>query len=284
MQNIVIDLIYKYANLTNIKVIWIPGTGTPGTMELPRDIYEVVDSIEKCKETAIRYNVKIEISLATSWIPMGPAYHDEALRIISNNRALQVVGYWWLRCRVTDLTYCTISETKGNDIDDTIGIEGLEEFKFKQCMYVQDNTGGGMEINYQAGRKIRQILRMVFYKYELEPRWELATTSTAWFYHIPEPRTLYKGRLRRLPAPCQCNKPTHTVVQERAEIRQAYMAGKSDRRDLPPTGMENYQWELLMAKSTKSDFKQLELVPLSIARQCSTADNLCQRADNIKTG
>jgi hypothetical protein len=151
-----------------------------------------------------------------------------------------------------------------------MGIEGLEEFKFVQSMYVQGNTGGGMEINDQAGRQIRQILRMVFFKYELEPRWESATTATARFYHIPEPRTPYKGRLRRLPAPSSDKIPTHTVVQKRAEIRQAYMAGKSDRRDLPPTGLENYQWELLMAKSTKSDFKQLELVPLSIAPLSST--------------
>jgi hypothetical protein len=34
--------------------------------------------------------------------------------------------------------------------------------------------------------------------------------------------------------------------------------------------LENYQWELLMAKSTKSDFKQLELVPLSTAPLSST--------------
>jgi hypothetical protein len=234
-------------------------------MKLPRDIYEVVDSIEKCKETAIKYNVKVEISLATSWIPIGPAYHDEALRIVSNNRALQVVGYWWLRCRVTDLTHCTTHEVRGDDIDDTMGIEGLEEYKFIQSMYMQGNTGGGMEINDQAGRQIRQILRMVFHKYELEPRWESATTSTARFYHIPEPRTPYKGRLRRLPAPSPGKLPTHTVVQKRAEIRQAYIAGTSDIRDLPDTGLENYQWELLVAKSTRSDFKQLELVPLSTA-------------------
>jgi len=265
MQNIVTDLIHKHANLTNIRVIWIPGTSIPGSMTLPRDIYEVVDSIEKCKETAIKYNVKIEISLATSWIPMGPAYYDEALRIVSNNRALQVVGYWWLRCRVTDLTLCTTHEVRGNDIDDTMGIEGFEEYKFIPSIYVQDNTGGGMEINDQAGRHIRQILRMVFHRYELEPRWESATTKTTRFYHIPEPRAPYKGRLRRLPAPSPGKRPTHTIVQERAEIRQAYRAGKSYRRDLPPTGLENYQWELLMAKSTKSDFKQLELVPLSTA-------------------
>jgi len=111
MQKIVIDQIHKNANLTVIKVIWIPCSGIPGLMKLPRDIYEVVDSIEKCKEAAIKYSVKVEISLATSWIPMGPSYHDEALRIVSNNRALQVVGYWWLRCRVTDFGCAAVSQT-----------------------------------------------------------------------------------------------------------------------------------------------------------------------------
>jgi len=168
------------------------------------------------------------------------------------------------------LTHCTTHEVRGNDVDDTMGIEGLEEYKFVPSMYVQGNTGGGMEIDDQAGRQIRQILRMVFFKYELEPRLESATTSTGRFYHIPEPRTPYKGRLRRLPAPSSGEIPTHTVIQKRAEIRQAYMAGKSDRRDLPPTGLDNYQWELLVAKSTKSDFKQLELVPLSVAPLSST--------------
>jgi len=127
-----------------------------------------------------------------------------------------------------------------------------------------------MEIDDQAGRQIRQILRTVFFKHELEPRWESATASTGRFYHIPEPRTPYKGRLRRLPAPSSGEIPTHMIVQKRAEIRQAYMTGKSDARDLPPTGLDKYQWELLLAKSTHVDYKQLELVPLSNAPLSST--------------
>jgi hypothetical protein len=270
MLKIVIDQIHKNANLSTIKLIWIPCSGIPGLMKLPRDIYEVVDSVEKCKEAAVKYNVKVKVSLATSWIPIGKAYHDEALRIVSNNRAQQVVGYWWLRCRVSDLTHCTTHEVRGDDIDDTMGIKGLEEYKFIPSMYRLERTGGGMEVDHQAGRQIRQILRTVFFKHELEPRWESATTSTGWFYHIPEPRTPYKGRSRRLPAPSSGEIPTHTIIQKRAEIRQAYMTGKSDMRDLPPTGLDKYQWELLLAKSTQADYKQLELVPLSVAPLSST--------------
>ncbi len=94
MRKVIIDHIYKDAGLSTIKVIWIPCSGIAGLMKLPRDIYEVVDSIVKCKEVAKKYNVKVEISLATSWLPLGHAYHDEALRVVSMNRALQVVGYW----------------------------------------------------------------------------------------------------------------------------------------------------------------------------------------------
>jgi len=69
MKKALLDHIYKDSRLSAVEIIWIPCSGIPDMMRLPRDIYEVVDAVEKCKEVGIKYKVNVKISLATSWLP-----------------------------------------------------------------------------------------------------------------------------------------------------------------------------------------------------------------------
>jgi len=260
MYKALLDHIYKDAKLSAVDIIWIPCSGIPDLMRLPRDVYEVVDAIEKCKEVGIKYKVSVKISLATSWLPRGDINHEAALRVYSMNRALLVLGYYFLRCRVTDLITSTLHEVRGKDKDDTMEIRDLEEFKFVHDMYTHQH--GGMEIDEHAGRQIREILRRVFLKYGCEPNWESATNSQGRFYRIPEPRVTFNGRSRRLPEPTSGRIPAYEVVRERAEIRQRYVAGDSDDRELPPTYLEQYPWQYVLARSNRPDYVQPELVSL----------------------
>jgi len=269
MGKILLDHIHKDSSLTAIDVIWIPCSGIPDLMFLPRDIYEVVDSVEKAKEIGIKYKVDIKVSLATSWLPLGNENHEAALRVFTNNKALLVVGYFWLRCRVTDLIHTTTHEVRGRDKEDTMQIRDLEDFKFVADMYV-DQHHGGMEIDEHAGRQIREILRRVFLQYGLEPNWESAINSTGRFYRIPEPKVHFNGRSRRLPEPTAGNIPPHQVVRRRAEIRQAYIAGRSEDRALPPTHLEEYPWQYLLARSNRPEHPQPELTPLHLSPLCSS--------------
>jgi len=268
MRKILLDHIYKDSSLSAVEIIWIPCSGIPDLMFLPRDIYEVVDSVEKCKEIGIKYNVNIKISLATSWLPLGKENHEAALRVFSVNKALLVVGYFWLRCRVTDLIHTTTHEVRGKDKEDTMEVRDLEDYKFVTDMY-QDQHHGGMEIGEHAGRQIREILRRVFLKYGLEPQWESAINSQGRFFRIPEPRVHFNGRSRRLPEPTAGNIPPHEVVRRRAEIRQSYIAGKSEDRVLPPTHLEEYPWQYLLARSNRPEYVQPELIPLHLSPLCS---------------
>ena len=264
LQKILLDNIHKSSSLSAIEVIWIPCSGIPDLMSLPRDIYEVIDAVEKAKEIGIKYNVDIKISLATSWLPMGEINHEAALRVFSMNKALLVVGYYWLRCRVTDLVHTTTHEVRGKDKEDTMEIRDLEDFLFVKDMYV-DQKHGGLKINEHAGRQIREILRRVFLQYGLEPHWESAVNSHGRFFHIPEPRVFFNGRSRRLPEPTSGQIPTHMVVQSRAEIRQRFIRDESDDRELPPTHLESYPWQYCLARSNRPDYKQPELVPIHLA-------------------
>jgi len=108
-----------------------------------------------------------------------------------------------------------------------------------------------MELGEHAGRQIREILRRVFMKYGLEPQWESAINSQGRFFRIPEPRVYFNGRSRRLPEPTAGKVPPHEVVRKRAEIRQLYIAGKSEDRVLPPTHLEEYPWQYLLARSNR---------------------------------
>ena len=150
MRKVVADHIFKNAELRIIRIIWIPCAGIPGIMCLPRDILEVADSVQKVKELGMKHRVTVEVSLATSWLPLGKHSHDEALQVLSMNRALLVLGYHWLRCRVTDLLHTTTHEVRGNDKEDTVEIEGLEMHKLVSDMY-QDRHSGGMEIGDHVG-------------------------------------------------------------------------------------------------------------------------------------
>jgi len=147
-------------------------------------------------------------------------------------------------------------------------VRDLEDYKFVTDMY-QDQHHGGMEIGEHAGRQIREILRRVFLKYGLEPQWESAINSQGRFFRIPEPRVHFNGRSRRLPEPTAGNIPPHEVVRRRAEIRQSYIAGKSEDRVLPPTHLEEYPWQYLLARSNRPEYVQPELIPLHLSPLCS---------------
>jgi hypothetical protein len=280
MRKVLLDHIYKDSSLSAVEIIWIPCSGIPDLMFLPRDIYEVVDAVEKCKEVGIKYKVNVKISLATSWLPLGKCNHEAVLRVFSMNKALLVVGYHWLRCRVTDLIHTTTHEVRGQDVEDTMEIRDLEDYKFVQDMY-EDQHYGGLEVVEHAGRQIREILRRVFLKYGLEPQWETAINSQGRFFRIPEPRVFFNGRSRRLPKPTAGKIPPHEVVKKRAEIRQMYVSGKSDDRELPPTHLEEYPWQYVLARSNRPEYEQPELVPLYLSPLCSENRILTQEVSTL---
>jgi len=248
----------------HVNIIWIPLSGIITEIQFERDILEILDIVQKAKEYGRDNNVTVELCLAKTWLPLGLAWHDEALVIHRLNTAMETAGYYWLRCRVIDLTVITMHRVELKKEKHVLHIEGLEDM-FLVADHYQRPGKGGMAITYQAGRKAREILRRVLVKFELEPDWDKVTKSTTTHVRIEPPRAFIQGRSRVLPAPVKKVLNTHEILPTRSAIRMSYLRGRIPCDDLPPTGLDEYEWDLILAQSTIPGRKKDELSPVILS-------------------
>jgi len=85
----------------------------------------VADGYQKAKIFHQNSGIVIEMAMAKSWLPLGLAWHEDALKIVRMNLALDALCYHWLKCRSVDLTILTMHDTEGKDRS-VVRIQGLE--------------------------------------------------------------------------------------------------------------------------------------------------------------
>jgi len=253
--------------LKKVEILWIPKSGVPGLMNIRRDILEVSDTIQRCKEYGLKYSITVEIGLGNSWLPLGKAYHKDAVVVHSFNRTLEVAGFHWYQCRVIDIAGTLLhSHPLGTDPSemDTLKIQGLENLYPLEKMY-RFPEDGGHKLSFYSGRKIREIIRRTMTKYLLEPDWRESINTDRQFFQIIAPKTCHNRKWRTMPAPDRGLLPAHKVMKARAQIRLDYIAGESENRSLPPMLMTDYPWNLMAARSNIPGQKQIEDVQLPVS-------------------
>jgi len=248
-----------------VKVIWIPLSGIISDIQFNRDVLEILDTTQKAKEYGREMNISIELCLAKTWLPLGVSWHEEALAIHRLNTAMETAGYYWLRCRVIDLTVITMHKIEHRTERNMVSIEGLEDMFLVADHYKRPRVGG-IEVTYQAGRKAREILRRVLTTFKLEPDWDTVTKSATMFVKIDPPRAFIQGRNRVLPAPVKKVMDPHETLPTRSAIRSGYLRGRIPCDDLPPTGLGDYEWHLMLAQSTIPGHKKDEMTPAILSR------------------
>ena len=142
---------------------------------------EIADAVIKCKEKAQRLNISIRIAMAKLWYPRGQDQHVKALTIARLNLAIDVLCFYWLRCRSIGLDKVTMEPIKEGmehlvEPEDTVGIRGYETEKFHPRNY-RDSVKFPMEISYYPARRARETMRLIFKSHDVEPDWITARNN-----------------------------------------------------------------------------------------------------------
>ena len=120
-----------------------------------RDGIEVADTLFKIKSISYISKNPVRVALAKSWYPSGADMHTKALKIARLNLALEIISYYWYRCRCIDLSKITMvprsSSTDGvqEEVTDEerTNLRGYEDEKFLAKNY-RDARRYPMEISY----------------------------------------------------------------------------------------------------------------------------------------
>jgi len=238
-----------------INIIWQPINGKKYETFYKRDATEVADTMMKIKKVSYTSRSPVRVALAKSWYPRRADKHRKALSIERLNLALEVVSYYWFRCRCIDLSDITMvprtSSSDGiqeevNDYERT-NLRGYEDQKFKELNY-RDPRKFPMEISYYPARRSREIFRKIIQIYGLEPNWEKAKNSRDNYWRIDIPALYTEGKLEILHAPLSGER-VYMAMRSRIMAVVQYEKEKIYDACLPSTFLEDYEWEFLNVQS-----------------------------------
>jgi len=86
LLNIILPHVYAEMKMKSIRIVWIPKSGVVGLQEFNNDVMEVADCVQKSKTFAENHGIQLELALGKSWLPLGKAWHEDALNITRMNR------------------------------------------------------------------------------------------------------------------------------------------------------------------------------------------------------
>jgi len=157
-RTIILDAITEIQEMMGdikINIIWQPMNGKRFETFYKRDGTEVADTLMKIKKVSYTSKSPVRVALAKSWYPSGADKHSKALSISRLNLALEVISYYWFRCRcidISDITMVPITSS-ADGVQETVSDEertnlrGYEDKKFKPLNY-RDARRFPMEISY----------------------------------------------------------------------------------------------------------------------------------------
>jgi len=257
-RTIILDAIKEIQDTmgdVKINIIWQPMNGKRFDTFYKRDGTEVADTLMKIKKVSYTSNSPIRVALAKSWYPSGADKHSKALTISRLNLALEVISYYWFRCRCIDLSDITmVPRTSSSDgiqeevsDDERTNLRGYEDKKFKDQNY-RDAKRLPMEISFYPARRSREIYRKIIQIYGLEPNWEKARNSRDNYWRIDIPAIYTDGKLEILHAPLSGER-AYLAMRNRIVTYVKYEEEKEYEACLPSTFLEDYEWEFLNVQS-----------------------------------
>ena len=203
----------------------MPSSHNPADTDVHRDLLEALDVAIKVKEYVKYHKITVHLSVMKSWLPMGKLNAMEALRIERMNLALEVLGYYYLRTRVVDLSKLKVRKTSSPT--NRVNIRGHDGYSFVESEYRSANKGGHL-INFHTARRAHDIIRQVFSINLLKPDWETAINSCDTFKRINIPSINKRPIMEPEP-----NQALYNIIPKRAKIRVKYTTGVSNISSLP---------------------------------------------------
>jgi len=257
-RTIIMDAIAEVQEMMGdikINIIWQPMNGKRFETFYKRDGTEVADTLMKIKKVSYTSKSPVRVALAKSWYPSGADKHSKALSISRLNLALEVISYYWFRCRCIDISDITmVPRTSSADgiqeevsDEERTNLRGYEDKKFKALNY-RDARRFPMEISYYPARRSREIFRKIIQVYGLEPNWEKARNSRDNYWRIDIPAIYTDGKLEILHAPLSGER-AYLAMRSRIISWVQYEEEKEYSARLPSTFLEDYEWEFLNAQS-----------------------------------
>jgi len=239
----------KTLGMRTVRILWIPKSGIPATQVFERDVMEVADGYQKAKTFAQETGVVIEMAMAKSWLPLGLAWHEDALNIARFNNALAALCYYWLTCRCVDFTTLTMHDMEGKERPTAVNIQGLEGQYLLPAEYRRPKEGGH-DLGWFGGRKGREIVRKIILKYKLEPDFEKVRHSSDRHMRVEIPRVFWDGRKRDIPEPDRGLLKSSETFRERRRNERMIRAGTTSSNKLCETYLDTYKWYVLNVQST----------------------------------
>jgi len=179
----------------------------------------------------------VKLGLVKTGFPLGERHATEATRLNELNLAIKLLGYYYLRTRVVDLSRVTLRKTR--EPANRVAIKGYNEYTYLLDEYRSKSSGGHL-LNYHTSRRTREIIKQVFVKYLVAPDWTSAINSRVLHHRITMPAISLHGDPRNLIESQQCIKVNHIATQ-RAIIWVRYTTFQASYSELPqyPT----FLWE-----------------------------------------
>jgi len=218
-RTIILDAITEIQEMMGdikINIIWQPMNGKRFETFYKRDGTEVADTLMKIKKVSYTSKSPVRVALAKSWYPSGADKHSKALSISRLNLALEVISYYWFRCRCIDISDITM-------VPITSSADGVQE---------------------TVSDKERTNLR----GYEDKNNWEKARNSRDSYWRIDIPAVYTDGKLEILHAPLSGER-AYLAMRSRIISWVQYEEEKEYSARLPSTFLEDYEWEFLNAQS-----------------------------------
>ena len=267
-----------------VRIIWQPINGKKFTTFYKRDIMEVGDVMIRIKEKMRRENLDIRAGLAKSWYPPLTDNHDKAMCIARLNLALEVLCYYWLRARCVDLSKITMIPRKSKDgvmenVDDTerVDIRGYGEEKFVMRNY-RDPRKFPMEISFFPARRSREIMRLTFKTYGLEPDWSKVVNSRDTNWRIETPAIYTDGKWQDLRVPDGAD-TLYLTVENRVKTRIEYEKTMNYEGVLPCIRLHEYPWVFLNIQSLNTRIPlATDLVKYTLSEDNRVLDSHIPRA------
>jgi hypothetical protein len=241
-------------NPERIRVIWMPRNQTGTLTNYARDIFEVADQMIKLKDLGRKIGISVRVALAQSWLPKDAVNQDKALRIQRLNLALQVLSFYWFRCRCVNLSTLTMQEKERETVvtsETEVPIPGFDNLIYSPRSY-RNMRSDPMEASYFSGRKAREILRVTLSVHLVEPDWEQSTTTHNRLLRIEPPHIKIGAEIQVFPAPAQGGEAAFKAVRDRVRNKWAFEQGLSGNNLLPQLNLEGYPWIVLNIQHTDS--------------------------------
>jgi len=151
---------------TGGEILWCPCPEDAYEADFRQDCLEVIDAFEKMEELNVRYKKSFRMGLAKLWLPLGQSFKMTRVYLCRLNAALEMVGYYYVQCRVLSLgNFTTTNELSRNGL--MVDVESHGDRIFVAEEYIDKD---GYKLVDYCLRTIRQRIRKLFLMEGVEPK------------------------------------------------------------------------------------------------------------------